>query len=581
MSFSRRARWLAAALLLVTVAGGDDRAPAPRRIFHLDLKSLGAVGLVIPWSGDYRKPIPPGLPESVAFLDGSTLAVSFPISTPRTDLSAGNKSRSDNHLFHTTLIDLPSARVVAETSWGTAHDEDAVLALPRGRLLVRSGDRLAVVSREWKQEREYALPQPGPEEFPARVSLSPSGQTVFVVRKAGEHREQVEELSSESLTQLHAFTIESVGLDAGSDSYFAYALPGKKGNAVFVLPLSALGKGDLPRLQPLYFTQQEVCNHPYLVTDDRLVLTGLCNSLTLIAADGSVRAQQGLGHFSFVAEATSSQDQRHFAVPVVGGILPGPTQRMSSPLRVYETQQLSVVSELVLWPQFEDSVPLVHYALSADGSLLAVMYGFDLSVYQLSASTPAPGVASPSPPGAEASPKAEPKLAAPPGVQPGPAIAVAANVLDLGHNAIEVWVQVSNHGTTEVALAPEQATLDIVSPVHKTLAALKPDKLAFDIKRVGQVDADYEWNTRCDFLNPYADCGPAGSVADGIRQDAEATAADVEASALRAQVLKPGEQVQGAIFFTYQKRRGESVLRLPIGDQVFEFRFPPQKPEKK
>ncbi|HXZ28586.1 MAG TPA: hypothetical protein VEG08_11390, partial [Terriglobales bacterium] len=74
---------------------------------------------------------------------------------------------------------------------------------------------------------------------------------------------------------------------------------------------------------------------------------------------------------------------------------------------------------------------------------------------------------------------------------------------------------------------------------------------------------------------PGADCG-TGFAADRVRQDAEATAADVKASALRAQVLKPGAQVQGAIFFTYQKKRGESILRLPIGDQVFEFRFPPK-----
>jgi hypothetical protein len=594
------ARWLAVVLLLATAIAADgQQAPPPPRIFHLDLHTLGAIGLEAPWSGDFHKPLPPGMPDSVSFLDGSRLAVSFPIFNPRTELSTRNEPRGGSHLFHTALIDVPSGRVVAETSWGTAHDEDAVLALPRGRFLVRSADKLALASGDGKQEQEHSLPEPGPGERPAKVLLSPSGQTVFVVMKRGEHQEHVEVLASATLTRLYAFGIESVGLDAGSDSYFAYLLPGKNGYALFELPLNALGKDALPPLAPLYFTQGDGCNRPDFVTDDVLLLTGYCDAVTLIAPDGGVKAQRHFGATMFVSPARPSRQQQRFAVSVARFSIPVKTERTPDPVQVYDTSPLAPVAEVELPPHSEEYVPRLDLALSADGALLAVLYGFDLSVYRLppppagpaspAAATPGPapatstqaGSATPAPvtSGVGDHQSSEFDQLTQTAVQHGPGIDVAVGLTDLHHDAIRAWVQISNHGTTDVALAPEKATLEILNPGHKVLPAMNPDKLATAIQRIGEDDGK-SLRSGCEATDPgygTAPCPKALASALEIERTAEATAADVRSSALRAQVLKPGEQAQGAIFFTYQKKRGESVLRLPVGDQVFEFHFSSKK----
>jgi len=591
--------------LIAAMAGEGQQATPPPRVFHLDLKSLDAIGLVRPFSEDLRKSFPPGLPESLAFLDSSTLAASFPIFNPRTELSTRSDPRGGSHLFRTVLIDVASGRVVAETSWGTAHNEDAVLSLPNGRLLVRSGDKLAVASREWKQEHEYPLPKPGPGERPAQVLLSPSGQTVFVVMKAGEHQEHVDVLASATLTRLYAFEIESVGLDAGSDSYFAYLLPGKTGYALFELPLSTLGKGSLPSLQPLYFTHGDGCIRPDFVTDDLLVLTGgSCDTVTLIAPDGQVKAQGQLGSTLALVVVKTSRRQARFAVIILPAIVLRGTEGIPSipdPVRVYDVTRLTTVSEVEFAEHSMGFEHSVDHAVSADGTLLAVLDGFDLSVYRLPpaasgspvaatlmtgavpASVPAGRSAQPATPattlGAEGNKTSEASSSRRAPVQSGPAIEVTADLQDLRQDAIRAWVHIANHGTADITLAPEKATLEILSPGQKMLRAMNPDKLATAIQRIGEDDAK-SFRSGCEATDPgygTAPCPKALASASDIEYTAATTAADVRSSALRAQVLKPGEQVEGSIFFTYQKKRGESVLRLSIGDQVFEFHFPPEK----
>jgi len=591
MSFSRCARWLAAALLLVTAAGGDERAPAPQRIFQFDLYSLGAPDLEAPGSSNTQL----SLPASVGFVNNSSLAVSFPAPNSRTVLSRRANPQGGSYVFRIAMIDLQSGRGEVLTSSATAQAPDRALTLPGGRLLLNLGNKVVLLAADGREERAYTLRQTRPAR-PVRLLTSPSLRTLFLVTPAGEHQERVEVLATDTLTQLHAFTIESMGFDAASDSYFAYLLPGKNGFALFELAMRDLGSGPVPPLTPLYFTHGDGCILPKFVADDLLLLTGLCDSLTLIAHDGSVRAQQRLPFICFLTEASPSADQGRFALAFVRTMLEEPI-----PVRVYDTHQLTVVSDLELRRRSDEWVPQVRYALSADGSLLAVIHGFNLSVYQLPPPAPGevrleagmqasrppfalstqPAPAQPGPP----TPASAAEAAYGPHVevQRAAGLEVAVSLGDLRQDAIRAMVRISNHGTTETALAPERATLEILNPAAKTLRSMNPDKLATGIQRVGTDDAEHA-RYGCEPGESSAVSGVCDKVlADAFEMErsAELTAADVRAFGLRAQTLKPGSQVTGAIFFTYQKRRGESVLRLPIGDQVFEFRFPPQEPEKK
>jgi len=594
------ARGLAAVLLLAAaLAGHGQQAPAPRRVFHLDLHTLGAVGLQDPAPAREKDIHSPDTPSSLTFLDNATLAVSFPIFNPRTVLSTRNDPQGGSHLFHTAVLDLGSGRVVAETSWGTANILDRVLALSPDRFLVRSGGKLAVVSRDWKKEREYDLGEVAGSKTSATVMITPRLETMFVIRRLDQHHEQVDVLSTETLTQMYRFRIESIGIEAASDSYFAYLLPAKKGYALFVVPVAALGKETSPALQPLYVTQDDTCIHPFFVTDDLLVLTGNCESLKQIAVDGRVRAQQSLGGNLAVLPAAMSLSERRFAVWVFPGwVRPYKTEGAPDPVMVYEATPLLRVAEVELARYSDEKNPRLVYGLSPDGSRLAVLQGFDLSVYQLPPAV-ATGAQAPVGPPSTTSPQAgSAQLASAGGVAGTDAgnssdlqrgtqvqvqhrsdVDVSVSLSDLRQDAIRAWVHVTNRGATDVALAPEKPTLETLNPEHKVLPALNPDKLATAIRRVGEDDAEharYGCEPGTDEYN-LPPCPKARASASEIERTAETTAADVRSSALRAQVLKPGEQVQGAIFFTYQKKRGESVLRLPIGDQVFEFRFPEKR----
>lgn len=600
MSISLFARRAAVVLLLMpAMVGGNERGTPPSRIFHLDLQTLGAVNLESSRPGNIGERTAPLPPVSVSFVDSATLAVSFPVFNSRNVLSTRDVPQGGTRLFHTAVIDLNSTRVKAERSWGTAYLGDMVLSLSGGRFLVRSGSKLGVFSTDWVEERSYQLADPD-----SRTVTSSTGRTLFVITKVGEHQEDVEVLAAATLERMHAFAIESIGLDAVSDSYFAYLLPAKRGYAIFVLPLDLLGKGALPPRPPVYLPKEDGCNRPYFVKDDLLLLAGNCDALTLIRADGTLELERHLGATFFVFNVHTSQDQQRFAVDVAAGAVPTKTEGMPDPIRVYDTTALTTVaSDVDLAPPSAERLPRLAFTLSGDGSRLAVLWGFDLSVYQLPRPLavvfpPGTKAQAPGAPASTASPQASSADPATGGsvagtdtdkssdfqggmqvqVQHSSDIDVSISLSDLRRDAIRAWVQISNRGATDVALAPEKATLEILSPGQKMLRAMNPDKLATAIQRVGEDDAEHE-RYGCELPGePGApsECAKARESAFQIQQASEATAADVRSSALRAQVVKPGEQVQGAIFFTYQKKRGESVLRLPVGDQVFEFHLPPK-----
>jgi hypothetical protein len=45
----------------------------------------------------------------------------------------------------------------------------------------------------------------------------------------------------------------------------------------------------------------------------------------------------------------------------------------------------------------------------------------------------------------------------------------------------------------------------------------------------------------------------------------------VRDNGLKQRTLAPGEEAQGAIVFKKDKKSADYILRIPIGDQVFEF----------
>ncbi len=155
---------------------------------------------------------------------------------------------------------------------------------------------------------------------------------------------------------------------------------------------------------------------------------------------------------------------------------------------------------------------------------------------------------------------------------------VAVSLLDLQEFATRAWVQVLNRGSAGLAVEPAKATLEIVKPKAKTLPSVSADKVADKIKQAADVEAENRSGAGCALMR--AGCAQNSSgVASSkeVEQRADAMIASVKSTALQAQTVQPGDQVQGAIFFTFERKHQASVLHVPVGNQVFEFPFGQEK----
>jgi hypothetical protein len=159
-----------------------------------------------------------------------------------------------------------------------------------------------------------------------------------------------------------------------------------------------------------------------------------------------------------------------------------------------------------------------------------------------------------------------------------PGLDVAVSLLDLQEFATRAWVQVLNRGSAGLPIDPAQATLQIVKPKAKTLPAVSADKVAEKIKQAADVQAEGRAGAGCALMS--AGCAQNSSgVASSkeVQQRADAMINSVKSTALLAQMVPPSGQAQGAVFFPFERKRQESLLRIPIGNQIFEFSFMAEK----
>jgi len=173
-------------------------------------------------------------------------------------------------------------------------------------------------------------------------------------------------------------------------------------------------------------------------------------------------------------------------------------------------------------------------------------------------------------------------------------------------------VEVTNESGQRVEVMPATMTLDLAEPEHKPFPYEDPDTLAKSVRRtsawayvfvamasmgtqqshttgmVGNVPVNITTTTH--------DQAAEDRGIDNLHREQEhkaAMASDIERGALRENTVLPGEVVSGSVFFAapkhydrdYQKGKLEAVLRVPVGDCVFEFPFwwegkpPKTKPE--
>jgi hypothetical protein len=143
-----------------------------------------------------------------------------------------------------------------------------------------------------------------------------------------------------------------------------------------------------------------------------------------------------------------------------------------------------------------------------------------------------------------------------------------ADVKETEYN--RVWVQVSNHSKAPIVFNPESAVL---LNGDKIVRAEVPDKAAKSIQRFGEAKSQELSSAHCTMMTA-SGCQPTNTqmqVSKQVLEFSNKQAQWVRDNGLKQKTVAPGEEAQGAIVFKKDKKSAEYILRIPIGDQIFEF----------
>jgi hypothetical protein len=143
-----------------------------------------------------------------------------------------------------------------------------------------------------------------------------------------------------------------------------------------------------------------------------------------------------------------------------------------------------------------------------------------------------------------------------------------ADVKETEYN--RVWVQVSNHGKTPITFNPQSAVL---VNGDKNVRAEVPDKAAKSVQRFGEAKSQELSSAHCTMITAVG-CQPTNTQVQMSKQVLEFSnkqAQWVRDNGLQQTTIAPGQEAQGAIVFKKDKKSADYILRIPIGDQVFEF----------
>jgi hypothetical protein len=314
---------------------------------------------------------------------------SFPVFNPVLDLSRREHPTGGSILLHTVVLDLTNGHTKNERSWGDVGKTDLIAA--GNRFVVISDRRIQVISRDLQPEREYRYGF----NKPSQLRTSETGGTLFVLVQ-GEQNEVVEVLDPSGQQAPYTFRVASDGNDAFSDSNFAFIRRKGKTIEIFRASLEQLRRGAA-NLQPLRFRTKSACRNPFFITNELLILGGKCDKLTVLGPDGAIKAEQPVGEPGraglfrrltfYLAGFVTSRDQTRFAF-----ILRDAQRRARKgelPAAVYPTRTL-LVYDASLTKLFETPVRqvakatyAVDQALSPDGSLVALLVGWTVTVYRV------------------------------------------------------------------------------------------------------------------------------------------------------------------------------------------------------
>lgn len=176
-------------------------------------------------------------------------------------------------------------------------------------------------------------------------------------------------------------------------------------------------------------------------------------------------------------------------------------------------------------------------------------------------------------------------------------LSIAASLIVKKHWIPHVLVTLENRSDARLLIDPAIWTLNVVTPDERVLASKEPEKLARSLERRGVWSSalseagaslaktqstatvqNSDGTTSTATITTPDTAARARAAANSREQRAtlDSVAAYVRQSSLRMNTLLPGQQVTGIVWFE-DKKYDEVILKIIIGDAVYEFPFSKKK----
>jgi len=282
---------------------------------------------------------------------------------------------SDPYLLKIVFYDAKTGKVIGGGELPTVPRQTDVFATHAGNLLFRTGNLIGVydyalrqlASKELDTSKEY-------EHF--YLSISPDGRVVWVRHNSG-YASSFQALDADSLAEKAGCSRNQLDHSfSGSDTWITVpTFPDE----------NRLLLSDCRGKWKLLFAATGVANAsgPVFVSNDTILISSE-HKFLLLRTDGSTSLlddqPSSMSAESKIAVARSSSKAAVSLAHFSGGVFDGQLRRKKTNIVVYNVQTRNALSSLRIVP---DPQFAYDFALSPDGSMLAVMTDSHLRVYRL------------------------------------------------------------------------------------------------------------------------------------------------------------------------------------------------------